>query len=127
VIRTCFPVGTLQQNRRSVSRIKFFPLLVGGRKSVIWGTAGQHRQVRIYVVPRGNPKVGGRFLPNSGKLVLVKSCDFDAELRQIRIDRIFWISMERIFAQGNLRIRVIDFKLPRRGVGPGRDFGFGKP
>jgi hypothetical protein len=68
-----------------------------------------------------------QFLPNSGKPVLMKSCDAAVRLGKIGTDGIIGILMERLFGHGNLRIAVVYFKVSRRRIGPGREPGFDKP
>jgi len=83
--------------------------------------------VRFIVMVERNSEPWALVLPNWGKPVRRKSCDPAVKLGQIGIDGIIGIRMERLFGQGNLRLRVVYFKLSRWRVGPGRDLGFDKP
>ena len=81
----------------------------------------------VILVVGSNCGTEEQFFPNSGKPVLMKAYALAGKLGKIGIDGIIGIPMERLFGPGNLRIRVVYFKLSGRRVGLGRDPGFDKP
>ena len=127
VIRTCFLAFCVKQNCGSVSRTKSCPHLVGPGEQAMRDSVGRSQSVRPILVIDRHCAPGGLILPNLSKPVRRKSRVLFTKSGQISVDRIIGIRLKRFFADRNLRIRVVYFKLAGRGIGPGRDFGFYKP